>query len=811
MIPEREPLPVCLGINSDIPHLNSLQPCMLQQVKSTEWKPWKNTNVFAKDKTVPITFELILEAGILVQNFKETISVLVDTGCRIPLLFRQKLVPPDLLEKATRSIQIKTADNTPMVGGTHGCKMILTLPVNTDRADDKLSFVMCQPCWGYECALFGSDVIIGYPFLKIFYLTVDCPADTLRCTYSKSDTSASSKKRNSATASSMTPTDVFYTDERKPAWPTTRQVMGSKPSIVPPGSKTNVPRPQDIVGSSSYPAETQPAVSGVSMTPLQFVESVRIPTGPSVTASTMSKDLGIASVELESLSVTARAEPSGQDVTVSTTLPLLSNTFSLGVTASSNTSLPSTPLFQCKHCRRLILDQNYDCCIGDHTPKRTAEQQCCTSSVGTVDFTPGITPPYTNPGNPVAIESVSVIPTTITDDWFKFCPKVFQSEEQNTCSDGTTGFLVRSFLYSPGDTGPPVSSCESTTLSEFSQDGKLRLTPLLKSANYRVISSVFQEILQAAELQGVIPEVDAFSSRAHARLPEYWSAHSDAFNKYWNEKVLWINPPVAHLSRIVEKIFREEARGIILIPVWPESDWFIALLYVAIHWWDLPRDTVLFESPRGKPLSPDLFPSFRVILFDAYQSVQTFTDLPHNVEEDFCVETPLLQHIVRSVFPDAETCVQVSSAIESASPHPQSKLFDAELRRRYEDVMEHPVYAKDIDPAIRGPFGVAKIELKEGAKPMHKKFFRCSGEREIALKAMIEKFISRGWVIPSKSEWTSQAFVVPKPADKAGNKQWRLVLDYRYLNSQTKDDPYPLPLIEVLESILFFKFQTQTL
>ena len=81
---------------------------------------------------------------------------------------------------------------------------------------------------------------------------------------------------------------------------------------------------------------------------------------------------------------------------------------------------------------------------------------------------------------------------------------------------------------------------------------------------------------------------------------------------------------------------------------------------------------------------------------------------------------------------------------------------------------------------------------------MHKIFFRCSGEREDALREMIEKFISRGWIIPSKSEWTSQAFVVPKPADASGQKKWRLVLDYRYLNSQTKDDPFPLPLIEDL-------------
>ena len=60
--------------------------------------------------------------------------------------------------------------------------------------------------------------------------------------------------------------------------------------------------------------------------------------------------------------------------------------------------------------------------------------------------------------------------------------------------------------------------------------------------------------------------------------------------------------------------------------------------------------------------------------------------------------------------------------------------------------------------------------------------------------------LDRGWIVPSKSDWAAQAFLVPKPPDATGKKQWRLVVDYRYLNSQTKDYPFPLPLIEDLIS-----------
>ena len=112
--------------------------------------------------------------------------------------------------------------------------------------------------------------------------------------------------------------------------------------------------------------------------------------------------------------------------------------------------------------------------------------------------------------------------------------------------------------------------------------------------------------------------------------------------------------------------------------------------------------------------------------------------------------------------------------------------------------MKNHKYAKDIDPLCRGPFGTAKIDLKDHAKPMKKRFFRCSGEREEALELLITKMIKNGWIVPSTGEWAAQAFLVPKPPDASGLKDWILVVDYRYLNSQTKDYPFPLPLIEEL-------------
>ena len=162
-------------------------------VDETAWKNWENELVSPDPVFLARQMELVLQADVAVNDFKCQGSVLVDTGCRIPLLFRKGLIPSEFLESARRSITIRTADGTPMVGGTNGCKMKLTLPVAGLDGSTQVGFVS-HPFWGYEAAIRGNDLILGYPFLKIFKLVVDCPSDILRST-SISNTGLSSLSR----------------------------------------------------------------------------------------------------------------------------------------------------------------------------------------------------------------------------------------------------------------------------------------------------------------------------------------------------------------------------------------------------------------------------------------------------------------------------------------------------------------------------------------------------------------------------------------------------------------------------------------
>ena len=96
------------------------------------------------------------------------------------------------------------------------------------------------------------------------------------------------------------------------------------------------------------------------------------------------------------------------------------------------------------------------------------------------------------------------------------------------------------------------------------------------------------------------------------------------------------------------------------------------------------------------------------------------------------------------------------------------------------------------DPPVRGTHGMADIQLVLGARPRIQRPYHVVREREAAIHELVEEFIARGWLEPSTANWSSPGFVVPKPRPN----EWRMVVDYRWLNEFAVPDAYPLPLIE---------------
>ena len=99
----------------------------------------------------------------------------------------------------------------------------------------------------------------------------------------------------------------------------------------------------------------------------------------------------------------------------------------------------------------------------------------------------------------------------------------------------------------------------------------------------------------------------------------------------------------------------------------------------------------------------------------------------------------------------------------------------------------------DVDHSKRGEAGIALIKLKQGASPQRVGPYGTVGVPDAAFRELISKFFERGMLEKIFSRWAARAFCVPKWGGK-----WRLVIDYRYLNSQTADEAFPLPVIEDL-------------
>ena len=318
-----------------------------------------------------------------------------------------------------------------------------------------------------------------------------------------------------------------------------------------------------------------------------------------------------------------------------------------------------------------------------------------------------------------------------------------------------------------------------------------------KSETYTVLDTVRDHICAFAGFQ---PVVDAFADHNNARCPYYWDESMDAFQQDWGKHILWINPPFSMLPAVVEKIFQDQASGIIVVPVWPSQAWFHKLNACAVAWWDLPPDKPIYMTRGGITIQPRRNWRTRAVIFNAFDMQKQTTDdwLP----------------------------VGIYSVMDADNQAPGAEAYVERLKVDYHDVLFNQVYARDVDPTLRGPHGMAYIKLKENAVPKKEVPFRMLGLREEALKNKIEKSLANGWIKPCPAiEWGARAFVVPKPGgndqpipveaqvagcgpwhpvygvkptENSDEKFWRLVIDYRYLNSQTLDDSFPLPVIEDL-------------
>lgn len=81
-------------------------------------------------------------------------------------------------------------------------------------------------------------------------------------------------------------------------------------------------------------------------------------------------------------------------------------------------------------------------------------------------------------------------------------------------------------------------------------------------------------------------------------------------------------------------------------------------------------------------------------------------------------------------------------------------------------------------------------------RPIYSKIYRYPKIHETEIEKQITEMLKQGIIRESSSPYNSPLWIVPKKEDTFGNKQWRIVIDYRNLNDNTVADKYPIPNIE---------------
>ena len=135
------------------------------------------------------------------------------------------------------------------------------------------------------------------------------------------------------------------------------------------------------------------------------------------------------------------------------------------------------------------------------------------------------------------------------------------------------------------------------------------------------------------------------------------------------------------------------------------------------------------------------------------------------------------------------------SVIEADAEHPHSQDYRNWIYNRFKDTVfkegrnHWSEIKKNMDK--RDPNGICVLEPIPDAKHKADKLIRAVGLGEEAMRENIKEFQEKGWVVCSQSHWGSRGFLVPKP----GTNKWRLVIDYRYVNTQLRGCQLPLPVV----------------
>ena len=121
--------------------------------------------------------------------------------------------------------------------------------------------------------------------------------------------------------------------------------------------------------------------------------------------------------------------------------------------------------------------------------------------------------------------------------------------------------------------------------------------------------------------------------------------------------------------------------------------------------------------------------------------------------------------------------------------------LSSEQQQKINDMLRTTVHAFAMNPTkppTLAPGVEHVIHLTDEMPIKQAPYRRPLGKKQVVTEN-VHKLLAQHLIAPSNSPWSSPVVLVPKPHVE---NEWRMCIDYRKVNSRTRKDAYPIPLIE---------------
>jgi len=268
-------------INQGVPRLGAQLPTSFSTYKLPRTNPSLgavvHVDALEPHEAPALTQELLMEVLWTGPKSHGTARVLIDTGCRVALLFRRGLV--ETLMPAAKPLRFTTASGAGLSGGEKGAILSLDLTISGARGP---CFARVSKIFGYEADISGPDMIIGYPLLAQYGLLVDAGASCLRLNPGSSLSPFLPQKRAGVPKSEISRVEILSgeAENQFPESPATHELPSGPmrpPDSPPPPNFTPIPNTAPSSENLHFPpppAPVQGPAGGQATTPAPLEQSV---------------------------------------------------------------------------------------------------------------------------------------------------------------------------------------------------------------------------------------------------------------------------------------------------------------------------------------------------------------------------------------------------------------------------------------------------------------------------------------------------------------------------------------------------------